>query len=105
MSKGIIVWSDYNLHFGRRCLWHCTGVCIDISTVTDAVCNSDCDLEVSNIDAYCCACTIGGDKNLQYGYDANPDAVYRKPHKWNIASDFLFIINGLCRNCIILFVV
>ena len=54
---------------------------IYIPTVADAVGNSDCDLQVSSSDGYYCACTIGSDENLQFGYDANLDAVYCKPHK------------------------
>ena len=55
-----------------------------MSTVTDAACNShsDCDWEVSNIDAYYCAYTIGGDDNLECGYNTKLDAVYCNANKW-----------------------
>ena len=52
MTKGIIVYGDYNPHCGLQC-YIAYGVCIYIST-TNAVCDSDCDLEVSYIDALVC---------------------------------------------------
>ena len=39
------------------------------------------DLEVSNIDAYYCVYTIGGENNMVI-YDTNLDAVYCKRNRW-----------------------
>ena len=57
-----------------------TTVCIYFSTITDAVCNRDCDLAAS--DGYYCACTIGSDEDLQCGYNTNLDEVYCIPNGW-----------------------